>query len=131
VIGIDTNILVRLALNDQSNQRKQATRYIANNCSVTSPGYINLIVLVEAIWVLKRQPDFPKAQILYWLHSIIDSDTFRVEHEPLVRSALSQYENQKIDFADALIAELNAAQGCEKTVSFDKAAVKSGIMSAL
>jgi predicted nucleic-acid-binding protein len=48
----------------------------------------------------------------------------------LVRLALLQFEDKKLDFSDALITQLNAAYGCTQTITFDKTTVKSGIMSA-
>jgi predicted nucleic-acid-binding protein len=56
---------------------------------------------------------------------------FVIENESALNSALSCYKLQKVDFADALSAAVNASAGCVKTISFDKSAVKTGLMVAL
>ncbi len=52
--GIDTNVLVRYIVQDDPAQSALATTFIEKNCTAKKPGFINLIVLCELTWVLKR-----------------------------------------------------------------------------
>ena len=40
-------------------------------------------------------------------------------------SLLSQYNQNKLDFSDALIGELNKKFDCSETLTFDRAAIKA------
>jgi predicted nucleic-acid-binding protein len=54
-----------------------------------------------------------------------------LQDEVAIDVATKSYSNSKIDFADALIAAVNSEHGCTKTITFDKRAIKFGIMRAL
>jgi predicted nucleic-acid-binding protein len=54
MIGLDTNVVLRLMVQDDPAQLRRARRAVAAQCSEEEPGLINRIVLVEVIWVLSR-----------------------------------------------------------------------------
>lgn len=122
MIGLDTNILVRYITQDEPAQSAAATRLLEKACSEESPGHINLIVLCELVWVLEDVYHYDKTQIAGTLEHLLRSRELRVQNSERAWAAWRGYRDGKADFADVLIAAINAAEGCDVTVTFDKKA---------
>ena len=122
-IGIDTNILLRMVLNDDPEQRAKALAF-GEMLTEEKPGYVSLMVLLEFVWSLSSRYRQPKAQVLATLRSITKTETLVIESFDAVVRALDRSSSPLVDFADALIAEHNLAQGCKHTVTFDPNAAR-------
>jgi len=125
--GLDTNVLLRYIVADDPVQKKQASAYIRQNCSVDSPCFINRVVLCEFVWVLERRYRFTREEIIGALEKVLGANGFEVEDFDEALASLQQYREGNVDFADTLIGKTNRAQGCEETASFDKKASKAGV----
>lgn len=124
MIGLDTNILVRLLVADDPEQTERARELVAERCTPESPGFINSIVLAELVWVLSRAYGLSRAQIASAVEALLGGEDRMVEHHEAVRAGLDDYKAGRADFADAVIARINQAQGCEATATFDERAAK-------
>lgn len=124
MIGLDTNILVRLLVADDPEQTARARRFVENRCTRETPGFINCIVLAELVWVLARAYDYSRAEIAAAVESLFAGDDRVIEHDNEVRDALEIYRSGRGDFVDALILYINRARGCEATATFDRRAAK-------
>lgn len=124
MIGLDTNVLVRYFAEDDPAQARAAARLIERKLSAESPGHISCIVLAELAWVLDRSYGSPKATIIEIIDGLLASPALVIEQKSAVRQALQAYRGGAGDFADCLIAELNATAGCEATLTFDRAAAR-------
>jgi predicted nucleic-acid-binding protein len=129
MIGLDTNILVRYVVQDEVAQARAASRLIETRCTTEDPGFVSLLVLAELVWVLERAYGYARSQVAEVLHGILTSAEFKAEQPDLARRALIGYGNGPADFADYLIGEANAENGCSTTATFDKRAMKSGLHS--
>jgi predicted nucleic-acid-binding protein len=124
--GIDTNILLRFLLQDDSEQAAKATRFINGECTSTDPGLINHIVLCELVWVLESSYRFPRRRILNVLDDILRAEQLKIDQREEVRAAILEYQ-EGADFPDSLIGIVNLRLGCDDTLTFDrKAAQRSG-----
>lgn len=128
VIGIDTNILVRIITRDDEKQSQIALDYVSNN---STPFVINHIVICELVWVLESAYKYDKKQIIKALECILKVKQFLILEKNSVRSALKLYAETSIDFSDALIGYVNKEEGCEFTITFDKATSKTSIYKLL
>ena len=128
VIGIDTNILVRIITRDDEKQYKIALDYVSNS---STPFVINHIVICELVWVLESAYKYDKKQIIKALECILKVKQFFILEKNSVRSALKLYAETTIDFSDALIGYVNKEEGCEFTITFDKATSKTSIYKLL
>ncbi len=124
MIGLDTNVLVRLLVADDPDQTARAQRFIAARCTRKSPGFINCIVLAELVWVLARAYGYSRASIADVVEDLLSGDDRVVEHHDEVRAALADYRSRRVDFIDAVIFRINRARGCEATATFDQRAAK-------
>jgi predicted nucleic-acid-binding protein len=124
LIGIDTNVLVRYILDDDPVWSAPAQRFIDDDCTMGRPGHINLVVLVELVWVLKQTPGWGKGEICTVISDLLLADNIVMENPVLVSSALEAFRHGGADFPDFIIAGLNQAAGAATTVTIDKDAAK-------
>ncbi len=121
MIGLDTNVLLRLFLEDDPGQNERARQFVAS-AARDAPLYINSIVLVEFVWVLLRSAKLGKARVVSIIEAILTSDDLEVMHVDCAREALESYRLGKADFADYYLSSMNVELGCSATATFDTTA---------
>lgn len=124
MIGLDTNVLVRLVVGDDPRQTNQARHFVDRRCTPDAPGFINCVVLTELVWVLGSSYGYERLEIAAAVEGLLAGDDRVVEHRDAVRASLADYKAGRLDFTDALIGHVNRAQGCEATATFDRKAAK-------
>jgi predicted nucleic-acid-binding protein len=124
MIGIDTNLLLRVLVRDHDAQLRAAERFIASHCSNDDPGYVSRVAIVEIVWALKGFYGYERAQIAAAIRGLLGVSELEVESAEDVHAALNDYEASAVGFADCLLARTNASAGCEHTVTFDRRAAK-------
>ena len=116
-ITVDTNVLVRAAVQDDESQSPLAATVLQQAELIA----ISLPVLCEFVWVLKRGYKKPVADIASAIHQLMNTVNV-VMNEPAVEAGL-QVLNAGGDFADGVIAYEGEFLGADRLVSFDKKAV--------
>lgn len=124
MIGLDTNVVVRYLVQDDRAQAAVATALIERTLDAESPGLITGITLCEIVWVLAECYAADRSRIDAVIEGLLTSRQLVVEASEEVWNALSDWRDSDADFSDALIGRLVAAQGGEKTVTFDRSAAK-------
>jgi len=124
MMGLDTNVLVRLFVDDDMVQATAARRFVAGRCSRESPGYVDRVVLCEMTWVLTRVHGYDRAEMVSVVEQLLASQDIVLEDEHSVRAALGIFATRGIEFADALICAVNRIRGCEATATFDRKAAR-------
>ena len=124
MIGLDTNVVIRYLTQDDAKQAALASRLFEHTLSAEHPGFVGFITLCEIAWVLTECYDADKAQIRAVMEGLLSSKQILVEEAELVWKALRAWEKSSADFSDALMGQAAAARGCEKVVTFDKAAAR-------
>ena len=119
MIAIDTNVLVRLFMNDDDAQAQKA-RALFDTCAGNDEQlWITDIVLVELVWALDRSYDRPKGEICTALRALAGNATVCLESGACVEQAIALYAQGPAGFADCLLA-VKANLACESLRSFDK-----------
>lgn len=133
MIGLDTNVLVRYLAQDDASQSAIATRLIEKDLSAANSGFVSQVVLVELCWVLKRLYGATELELLETVADLLGSPHFQVENRAMVQASVLRMRalKTKSGFTDILIVAIAEAQGCSRTVSFDKVAVRSAGMHLL
>ena len=121
MIGLDTNVLVRILTNDDPEQKRAAGAHLASHCADSDPAFISREVILEVVWVLERSFDYGRPDVARAVQSVLETVIFFVEDADLVAAANRGYLDGA-DFADAMIAAVNIANGCLATATFDRAA---------
>ncbi|SMH53040.1 type II toxin-antitoxin system VapC family toxin [Azospirillum agricola] len=124
MIGLDTNVLVRLIIEDDKAQAALARTAVRNAVASGKRCFVSHVVLVEFAWVMESVFERTRPDICRFLDAILDSEDLCVKDEDVVSAALDHYRTGSFDFADALIALGNHARGCTTTLTFDRKAAR-------
>ena len=125
MIGLDTNVLIRYIVQDDAVQSKNATEFLEKHCSISTPGFINNIVICEIVWVLQSCYKYKKEIIINVVKRILTTKEFIVDNSENLWKTLDEFSNGKADFSDYLIGKINKHRGCEFTITFDTLASAS------
>jgi predicted nucleic-acid-binding protein len=124
MIGLDTNVLARLFVDDDLVQAGLARRFVAERCTAQDPGHGDRVALCELIWVLTSVHKYGRAAIVNVVEELLASRDIVLEDVEAVRTAVRIFGTRNVDFADVLIGEANRVHGCEATATFDRKAAK-------
>ena len=120
MIGIDTNILLRLWLNDDPAQNKRIDALLAGHGGTPGSLLVTDVVLVEAVWTLRSAFDQDKNAQLIAVRSLLDETAFAFEDREAVAGAVTLFEAGSCGFADCLGVAKHVRQGCDFTATFDR-----------
>ena len=120
MIGIDTNILLRLWLNDDPAQNKRIDSLLAEHGSTPGSLLVTDVVLAQAVWTLRSAFDQDKAGQLIAVRSLLHETAFAFDDREAVIQAAELFEQGHCSFPDCLIVAKHARQGCDFTATFDR-----------
>lgn len=120
MIGIDTNILLRLWLNDDPAQSKRIDQLLAEHGGLPGSLLVTDVVLVEAVWTLKSAFEQDKHAQSIAVRSLLEETAFAFEDREAVAAALTLFDSGSYGFADCLVVAKHARQGCDFTATFDR-----------
>lgn len=127
MIGIDTNVLVRYIAQDDAVQSPRATSFIEKECSIATPGFVGLVVLVEVVWVSESIYGATREEVADIVRRILSIKQLVVQDTETAWKAVRFFESSQADFADCLVERSAIAAGCRSVVTFDKQASKVGM----
>jgi len=119
MIGIDTNVLLRLLLDDDPAQAARIDAWLSGLPAAAGEVHISDVVLAETTWTLASAYRQPKAEILKALQALLAEPMFGFENRGAVAAAVTTFETAACGFSDCLIVAKNHALGCASTVTFD------------
>ena len=120
MIGVDTNILLRLWLNDDPAQNRRIDALLAEHGGTPGALLVTDVVLVEAVWTLRSAFDQNKRAQLIALRSLLEETAFAFEDREAVADAVTLFEAGSCGFADCLVVSKHARLGCDFTATFDR-----------
>ena len=121
MIGIDTNLLVRIIVDDDHIQAHRAKKLIEQH----TPVFVSTVVLCETFWILESRYKFTKKDLLQCIENILRSQQFDIEHRDAMWLAFSDFQHLNIGFSDCAIGAIGRIHGLEYIATFDKKAAKS------
>jgi predicted nucleic-acid-binding protein len=116
VIALDTNVVVRLLVDDDREQTRRARAMILHQDVSISP-----TVLLETEWVLRSAYQLSREEILKPLRTLLGLRGLQIDNMTGVIQALADYA-AGLDFADAL--HLAFADRADSFATFDKTLVR-------
>lgn len=120
-VGIDTNILIRLFVDDDPDQRDRLDAF-GRRLNHDILGFVTVTTLLEFDWALRSQYGYRRHDSAAAIQKVLRIRGVEVEsHHAVVRS-IKLVEANNVDFADALIANCALDAGCDHVVTLDKKA---------
>lgn len=118
MLAVDTNVVVRLLVNDDARQGEQARRLFESD-----EIWIGVTVLLEAAWVLESAYELSTQETAKALRGLLGLPNVRVEDSVAVAAALDA-ASKGLELADALHL-LRAPEDAE-FATFDRRLAKTG-----
>jgi predicted nucleic-acid-binding protein len=115
VIALDTNVLLRYVIDDDSDPSARAARLIDDELTPVAPGFVSLVVICETIWAMTQTCRLPRTNIAPTLTGLLNMAHLEIEAREIVRQALSMSG----DIAAAIIHLTGRQTGCTHTLTFD------------
>jgi predicted nucleic-acid-binding protein len=122
VLGVDTNVIVRLVVADDAAQTRRARKLVAEALSRDEVVWVSLLVLLETEWVLRSRYGFDREALLNILRSLLEARELSFEDEPALEEALFHWKDSPCQFSACLITAHNRQMGCRATATFDEKA---------
>ena len=121
MLGLDTNVLVRLLVDDPGGlEQCQAVRRALQN---TEEVYVSQVVQIETVWVLKRAYKMPKPEIMQVLEHLQNNHAFVLDRREIFSSALVIYRDSNVEFSDGLALAVSRSLDVP-LLTFDKRLLK-------
>jgi predicted nucleic-acid-binding protein len=124
MIGLDTSILIRYLTLDDPAQSAKAAEILERRLTPNNPGFVSVVAMVEAVWVLDRAYGLTNREIATAVERLLQVEVLEIENEQQVFTAMVALKQGRGSFADALIAELALRAGCTRTLTFDRKAAR-------
>src|SRR5262249_33576169 len=113
--AVDTNVLVRLLARDDPKQVQKADEFVAVG------GWISLLALGEAIWVLTSVYDRDVAEVAGSIEQLLNHKTLILQDHDVVRAALETFRSRPaLGFTDCLLLEAARKAGHLPLGTFDR-----------
>lgn len=122
--SLDTNVLVRYVVQDDSGQFAAARRLIGRCVAEGQSLFVPVTVALELEWVLRASFGYVKDDVLQVLSNLFSAAELTFESERALEVALQLYREGSADFADCLHIAVAAEAGEQPLWTFDKGAAK-------
>jgi len=115
VAGVDTNVFLRIFIQDDGPQHRAAVALVRSLGQV----FVGTVVLVESVWALRKVYKFPRVKLVRFLDSVLETDVFVIENREVIEAAMFGFSTGNGDFADHIVLESARRNGAERIYTFD------------
>jgi len=122
--ALDTNVLVRFLVQDDTAQLVATEKLFRRCVDAGESLFVPITVALELEWVLRSAFGFDKPTVLRTVSRLLTTFELRFEAEGALEAALLRYAESAADFSDCLHAALAGMAGEQPLWTFDKAAAK-------
>ncbi len=120
MIALDTNVVVRLLVDDDPDECARARRLVEAAEARQESLWLADVVWCETVWVLESCYRLPREAVAAALRRLARARQVVLESPDQVAAALARYGSGSADFADYLILEHAHAATCDRLASFDR-----------
>lgn len=113
--AVDTNVLVRLLVRDDSRQVEAAEQFVGTG------GWVSLVVLVETLWVLDAVYGRSPEQIGTAVEMMLAHAQLTLQDADVVGAALERFRSRPaVGFSDCIVLEAARKAGHLPLGTFDR-----------
>jgi len=117
VLAVDTNVLVRILIDDPGAARQcAAARKLAGTAGKV---YVSQVVQIETVWVLESVYGFARAELAQALDRVMENQSFALQHADIFHAALAEFRAGPADFSDYVILNQARSENA-KLATFDR-----------
>lgn len=119
MIAFDTNVLVRLLVDDDPDQFAVAASLLERAAEAEDACYLSDAVLCETAWVLTSRYGASRGDVLAALNEIVADGRYVFDDVAVVAEAIRACEVARAGFSDYLIGARARRAGARTTYTFD------------
>jgi predicted nucleic-acid-binding protein len=113
--AVDTNVLVRLAVQDDAKQVAAAEAFVAHGA------WVSHLLLAEAMWVLASVYDLKPPAIATAVEILLNHQDLTLQDADVVAAALAHFRKRpRLGFSDCLVLEIARKAGHLPFGTFDR-----------
>ena len=113
--SIDTNILLRMMINDNRAQRKKVVELLLGGPTF----YVDKVVIIEAVYVMTKE-GYARDEIIDKLEAFLDNIMIRYDVEFFETVFRDYVTHPSLSFEDLVIAKQVEENGMEPLWTFDR-----------
>jgi predicted nucleic-acid-binding protein len=117
---IDTNIIIRLAVKDDDEQRDACISLFEKAKSKQLMLYLLPVSVLETVWILEKYYKLPKKTVRDFIEALLNTPEIICDMENVFKQAIAVYEEKNIKFADAVIGCWGLDKGINIVYTYDK-----------
>ena len=121
MIALDTNVVVRLLVEDDPVQTAISKDLLESAAATHEKCFLSNPVLCELEWVLDSCYSVPRSKVLSAIQELANNSHFAFENRAVLKQALDAFAAGKADFSDYLIGSTAQAEKARATYTFDRA----------
>jgi len=99
MLGIDTNVVIRLIISDDAEHTCRARKLVEQALSHDEPVLVSLLVLLESEWVLRSRYGFNREALLSIFRALLEARELSFEDEPALEEALFRLKDSACVFS--------------------------------
>ncbi len=120
MIALDTNVVVRILMDDDPEQGALARRLVERALDEGAALFVPLIVVCETVWVLETVYRVSRGSVAEAVSWLLTAEQLQIERQEEVARALTAYAGSRADLADILIRERARTHGAQAVATFDR-----------
>jgi predicted nucleic-acid-binding protein len=120
VIALDTNVLVRLLVQDDPDQFAKALAVLERATETEEPCFVSDAVFCETAWVLASRYGAGRTEILAAMSELAADGRYAFDHPEALTEALQAFEDGRADFSHYLIGASARRRGARTMYTFDR-----------
>ncbi|MHB8881173.1 MAG: PIN domain-containing protein [Thermodesulfovibrionales bacterium] len=117
---IDTNIIIRLAVNDDDKQREACIKLLERAKNKELMLYILPVAVFETVWILEKFYKLPKKKVRDFVEALLNTPEIICDMENVLKQAIAVYEEKNIKFADAVMGYWGLEKGISDIFTYDE-----------
>jgi predicted nucleic-acid-binding protein len=131
VKALDTNCLVRFLVRDDRKQGARIRDLFRKAEEEQGKFLVTVAVVLELLWVLESVYRIPPEEVITGLENLLRLPILEFERRKTLLGVIEQGRKAGLALPDLLIGLLGRDTGCEKTLTFDRRAARSGLFELL
>jgi predicted nucleic-acid-binding protein len=131
VIALDTNVVLRLLIEDDPKQTPLAQRLVREALAEGDVCYVSDAALCEIEWVLVSCYDASRADLVLAYDRLFGLPGFQFEDVRELRRVLERFRQSRVEFSDLLLGVRAQGRGARTTYTFDRALARQEGFSLL
>jgi predicted nucleic-acid-binding protein len=119
LIALDTNVLVRVLVEDDPEQTARAAALLDRLIAADEAGFVSDVALCEVVWVLRDRYRVSRRETAEVVGRLLRARHLRFSSSERLARALASFRSGQGDFADYVIQQQSRAAGAEVVITFD------------